>query len=120
MHGARELGLTIRDYFAGPESVAEAQLRMQARYGHDCLYAFFYASIELEAWGGETIYGEDGPPNAGSPIVRRSEDILVARTAAGRGRSLPSPCARGHLAPEGALARRPDHRRRDVALLPAR
>lgn len=77
MHGARELGLTIREYFARAESVAEAQLRMRARYRHDCLYAFFYASIELEAWGGETIYGEAGPPNAASPIVRRSEDILA-------------------------------------------
>jgi uroporphyrinogen decarboxylase len=77
MHGARELGLTIRDYFARPEAVAEAQLRMRARYGHDCLYAFFYAAIELEAWGGETIYREDGPPNAGGPIVRRPEDVLA-------------------------------------------
>jgi uroporphyrinogen decarboxylase len=75
LHGARELGLTIRDYFARGEPVAEAQLRMQARYRHDCLYAFFYAAIELEAWGGETIYREDGPPNAGGPIVSRAEDI---------------------------------------------
>ena len=76
MHGARELGLTIRDYFARGETVAEAQLRMQARYRHDCLYAFFYAALEVEAWGGEAIHREDGPPNAGGPIVRRAEDIL--------------------------------------------
>jgi uroporphyrinogen decarboxylase len=76
MHGARELGLTIRDYFASAAAVAEGQLRMQARYGHDCLYAFFYASLELEAWGGETIFREDGPANAGSTIVRRADDIL--------------------------------------------
>jgi uroporphyrinogen decarboxylase len=76
MHGARELGLTIRDYFASAAAVAEGQLRMQARYGHDSLYAFFYASLELEAWGGETIFREDGPANAGSPIVRQADDIL--------------------------------------------
>jgi uroporphyrinogen decarboxylase len=76
MHGARELGLTIRDYFARAESVAEGQLRMQARWRHDCLYGFFHASLELEAWGGETVYREDGPPNSGAPIARRAEDIL--------------------------------------------
>ena len=76
MHGARELGLPIRNYFASAALVAEAQLRMQARYRHDCLYAFFHASIELEAWGGETIFFEEGPPNAGAPIVRRPEEIL--------------------------------------------
>jgi uroporphyrinogen decarboxylase len=76
MHGAREMGFSIRDYFASPAVVAEAQLRMQARYGHDCLVAFLYAALELEAFGGETIFREDGPPNAGGPIVRRAEDVL--------------------------------------------
>jgi uroporphyrinogen decarboxylase len=77
MHGARALGLSIREYFASAEAVAEAQLRMQARWRHDCLYAFFYAALELEAWGGETVHREDGPPNAGGPIARRAEDILA-------------------------------------------
>jgi uroporphyrinogen decarboxylase len=76
MHGARQLGLSIRDYFSSAEAVAEGQLRMQSRWRHDCLYAFFYAALELEAWGGETIHREDGPPNAGGAIVRRAEDIL--------------------------------------------
>lgn len=78
-HGARELGLSIRDYFARAELVAEAQLRMQARYGHDCLLAFFYAALELEAWGGKTIFFDDGPPNTAGPVLSL-EDIrkLVA------------------------------------------
>ncbi|HNX97269.1 MAG TPA: uroporphyrinogen decarboxylase family protein, partial [Candidatus Aminicenantes bacterium] len=67
MHGARELGLSIRDYFAKAESVVEGQLRMRKKYGHDCLYSFFYAPLEVEAWGGEVIYSEDGPPNSGQP-----------------------------------------------------
>ncbi|MBI4322470.1 MAG: uroporphyrinogen decarboxylase family protein [Chloroflexi bacterium] len=75
MHGAKELGLSIEDYFSRPETVVEGQLRMRAKYGHDCLYALFYASIEVEAWGGETIFRDDGPPNAGAPIIRKLEDI---------------------------------------------
>lgn len=76
LHGAKELGLSIQQYFSKASSVVEGQLRLQKKYQNDCLYSFFYASIETEAFGGETIYIEDGPPNAGEPIIRNPEDIL--------------------------------------------
>ncbi|MGC4118609.1 MAG: uroporphyrinogen decarboxylase family protein [Myxococcales bacterium] len=57
--------------------MAEGQLRMQARYRHDCLYAFFYAALELEAWGAPTRFWDDGPPNAGPPIAGKAEEILA-------------------------------------------
>jgi len=75
MHGAKELGLSIREYFSRAENVVEGQLRMWTKYHHDCIYGFFYAPIEVEAWGGEVIYSDDGPPNSGRPFVRRAEDI---------------------------------------------
>ncbi|MEN8189436.1 MAG: uroporphyrinogen decarboxylase family protein [Thermodesulfobacteriota bacterium] len=75
LHGARELGMTIREYFSRPDNVVEGQLRMLAKYNHDCLYPFFYASIEVEAFGGETIFYDDGPPNCGAPIIRLQSDI---------------------------------------------
>lgn len=77
MHGARELGLPIREYFSRAEHVVEGQLRMRERYGNDCLCPFLYASLEHEAWGGETLFREDGPPNAGAPIIRSAEDIRL-------------------------------------------
>ena len=73
MHGARELGLSIREYFSTAKNVIEGQLRLRARYGNDCLYPFFYAPIEVEAMGGEVIYVEDGPPNSGRPLIRDPE-----------------------------------------------
>lgn len=76
MHGAKELGLSIKDYYSKPEHVVEGQLRLRARYHHDCLYTFHYAAIEVEAWGGEVLFFEDGPPNAGLPLIHRPEDIL--------------------------------------------
>lgn len=79
MQGARELGTSIEDYFSSGEHVAEAQLRMQTRYGHDCLYGFFYASVETQAFGGDTLFSKDGPPNAGPPILRRAEDIRALK-----------------------------------------
>lgn len=75
MHGARELGISIKEYFSKPEHVVEGQLRLRAKYRHDCIYPFFYAPIEVEAWGGEVIFREDGPPNSGRPIIRRPEEI---------------------------------------------
>jgi uroporphyrinogen decarboxylase len=74
-HGAKELNLSIRDYFAAPENVVEGQLRLRARYRHDCLNAFFYAAIETEAWGVEPIYVADGPPNSGAPFIQRPKQI---------------------------------------------
>lgn len=74
-HGAREVGLTIEEYYAKAENVVEGQMRLLKKYRSDCLYGFFYAAIETEAWGGSTIFLPDGPPLCGAPIIRRPEDI---------------------------------------------
>jgi len=73
--GAKFQNCSIKNYFTDAEAVAEAQLLMQKRYRQDCLYAFYYASAETEAFGGDTIYFDDGPPNAGAPIIRSAADI---------------------------------------------
>ena len=75
MHGAKELGLSIKEYFSQAHTVVEGQLRLRAKYRSDCYYAFFYAPLEIEAWGGQVIYVDDGPPNSGEPPIRRWEDI---------------------------------------------
>lgn len=79
MHGARELGLSIKEYFSKAEYVAEGQLRMQKKYRNDCLYAFFYAPLEVEAFGGSVIYVEDGPPNSGMPFIQNIESIKTLK-----------------------------------------
>ncbi len=75
MHGARELGLPLKEYFSKPEYVARGQVAIRKRYDCDCYYAFFSAAAEAEAWGGEILYRDDGPPNSGSPVIRKPEDI---------------------------------------------
>ena len=75
MHGAQELGLCINDYYSNAEYVIEGQRRLLEKYQDDCLLNFTYASLETEAWGGETIFSEDGPPNAGEPIIKKPDDI---------------------------------------------
>ncbi len=75
MHGAKELGLSLRDYYASADNVVEGQMRLLDKFGSDCAYPFYYAAIEVEAWGGETIFSADGPPLCGAPVIRRPEDI---------------------------------------------
>ena len=59
MHGAKELGMSIKEYFSDAENVARGQIILQKKYRSDCYYPFFYAPIEIEACGGEVIYSED-------------------------------------------------------------
>jgi uroporphyrinogen decarboxylase len=75
LHGAKELGLSIEDYFSQAKYVVEGQMRLLKKYRSDCLYPFFYAPIELEAWGGEVIFQADCPPNSGAPLIHRPEEI---------------------------------------------
>ena len=63
LHGAAELGLSIETYFSRAEHVVEGQMRLLARYGSDCLYSFFHAALEHEAWGGEVIFRPPSQPN---------------------------------------------------------
>jgi len=75
MHGAREVGLSIEEYYSQAGNVIEGQMRLLKKYRSDSLYAFFYASIETEAWGGTTRFFPDGPPLCGPPIITCSGDI---------------------------------------------
>ncbi|MFC2086257.1 uroporphyrinogen decarboxylase family protein [Bacteroidota bacterium] len=75
MHGAKELGLSIKAYFSKAENIVEGQIRLQKKYSNDCFYPFFYAPIEVEAFGADVIFTEDGPPNSGSPIIKDFNEI---------------------------------------------
>ena len=75
LHGAKELGMSIREYFSKPENVVEGQLILQKKYRNDCLLGIYYLAIEMEAWGGDVIYYEDGPVNVGRPIIQSYSDI---------------------------------------------
>ena len=76
MHGSKELNMAIKDYFSKAENVAKGQLQMRKKYGHDCLYAFFYTPIEVEAFGAEVIFSDYGPPNSGTPMIQDPEKIM--------------------------------------------
>jgi uroporphyrinogen decarboxylase len=74
-YGAKELSIPIKEYFSRPDYVAKTQVNMREKYSNDCLYSFFYAPIEIEAFGGEVVFSEDGPPNSGEPLIKKIEQI---------------------------------------------
>ena len=74
--GARELGISLREYYASGEHVAEAQLRMRARYGYDNVWSLFYVGKEAELLGPAKIaFAEDGPPNVAEFPLSGLDDI---------------------------------------------
>lgn len=75
LYGAKELQMPVKKYFSDPKNVVDAQLKMLKKYKNDCIYTFFYAPIEIEAFGGEVIFIDDGPPNSGEPLLKSVRDI---------------------------------------------
>jgi uroporphyrinogen decarboxylase len=75
MHGAKLLGMSMEKYFSDPEAIVKGQLELGKRFKNDCVNAFTYGSAEVEAFGVETIFYEDGPPNSGRPVIRSFSDI---------------------------------------------
>lgn len=75
MHGARELGMSMKEYYRKSENIAEAQLRMREKYRDDVLVPYYYAAIEANVWGCDIIFRDDGPANAGEPVIKHAEDI---------------------------------------------
>jgi len=55
-------------------------MRMMKKYKNDCIYTFAYASIEIEAWGGEVLYRDAVAPNAGAPIIKDISKFLSTKT----------------------------------------
>lgn len=84
LHGARELGIPLRQYFSRPEYAADAQIRMRRKYPHDAVLGFLYGAVDAEAWGGEVLFFDDGPPNAGEPVIRDPERITGLQSPAVR------------------------------------
>lgn len=74
--GARELGLSQRDYYASGDLVAEGQLRMRARYGYDNVWSLFYVGKEAELLGcRDILFSDHGSPNVADFVIKSLDDI---------------------------------------------
>jgi len=76
--GARELGMSLKAYYSNGEHVAEGQLRMLEKYGHDNVWGLFYVGREAELLGcREIIFAENGPPNVEDFVIKSQVDIAA-------------------------------------------
>ena len=74
--GAKELGLSLEEYYSRGEHVAEAQLKMREKYGYDNLWSLFYVGKEAELLGCRKIlFAQDGPPNVEDFIIKSNDDV---------------------------------------------
>ncbi len=80
MQGARELGISLPEYFERPSRLAEGQLRLLERFGHDGVFAFPHIVQDVLPWGSALTFHEDGPPSVAKMVIREAEDILQLQT----------------------------------------
>jgi uroporphyrinogen-III decarboxylase len=84
--GAAELGMPLEAYYRDGEAVAEAQLRMRQRYGHDNVWSLFYVGKEAELLGCQKVlFAADGPPNVEHFVVQGLDDIARLEVPAALG-----------------------------------
>jgi uroporphyrinogen decarboxylase len=76
--GAKELGLSLQEYYSDGAHVAEAQLKMREKYGHDNVWSLFYVGKEAELLGCEKIrFAPGGPPNVEDYVIKSNADIAT-------------------------------------------
>ena len=74
--GAKELGISMKEYYTSGERVAEAQLRMREKYGYDNVWSLFYVGKEAEMLGcREILFAENGPPNVKDYVIKTYDDV---------------------------------------------
>ena len=74
--GARELGVSVQTYYSRGDLVAEGQLRMREKYGHDNVWSLFYVGKEAELLGCRSVrFATDGPPNVEHFVIQSLDDI---------------------------------------------
>jgi uroporphyrinogen-III decarboxylase len=74
--GAKQLGMSLREYYSKGAHVAEGQLLLRERYGYDNVWSLFYVGKEAELLGCRKIlFADDGPPNVEDFVIQKPEDI---------------------------------------------
>lgn len=74
--GAKVLNLSPKAFFSNGQYVAEAQLILQKRYGHDNVWSLHYVGKEAELLGCQKIlFAANGVPNVEDFVIKDLDDI---------------------------------------------
>lgn len=88
-HAARWCGAPLRDYVQDGALMADCQLRIQAHYGHDAVFAFMDFGLESEAIGSRLRFYDAQYPEITDYVLPPGADAGQLR--------LPDPTADGRL-----------------------
>jgi uroporphyrinogen decarboxylase len=75
LQGAKELNLSIPEYFQNHEHIAKGQELLVEKYGHDGVYGIPHVVGDIEAFGGQIAYSEYGAPTVGKMALRTWNDL---------------------------------------------
>ncbi|BCG62880.1 MAG: uroporphyrinogen decarboxylase [Methyloprofundus sp.] len=76
--GARELNMSPEEYYSRGEYVADAQLKMLRRYGHDNVWSLSYVGKEAKLLGCQDIlFAKNGVPNVADFVIKSWDDIAT-------------------------------------------
>ncbi|MEZ5101929.1 MAG: uroporphyrinogen decarboxylase family protein [Thermoleophilia bacterium] len=75
MQGARVLGVPLGRYFGEPGRIAEGQLALLDRFGHDAVFAMPHVVQDVLPWGAGIDLHDDGPPSVNGMVLSSYEDI---------------------------------------------
>lgn len=75
MQGARLLGIPLSRYFGEPSRIAEGQLALLDRFGHDAVFAMPHVVQDVLPWGAGIDLHDDGPPSVNGMVLSSYEDV---------------------------------------------
>ena len=76
MQGARVLDMPLDEYFKRPVRLAEGQLGLLERFGHDGVFAFPHIVQDVMPWGAGIDFHGDGPPSVNKMVFSGGEPLL--------------------------------------------
>ena len=75
LQGAKMLGLRLEEYFSKSEYMVQGQQKLMEKYDHDVVYGIPHIVEDIEAFGGELLYFESGPPSVGKLAWNSWDDV---------------------------------------------
>jgi uroporphyrinogen decarboxylase len=76
MQGAAELDMGLEEYFSQGDHIAEGQLRLWEKFGHDFVFGFPHITEDITAFGAPLKYFRNGPPSPGGMAIHSYDDVF--------------------------------------------
>lgn len=76
LQGSKLMKMDLPTYLKKGEYIAEGQLRLLEKLGHDAVFGFPHVVEDLVPWGSSLTYYKTGSPTLGHTVIRKEKDIL--------------------------------------------